>query len=166
MPFKRILLTIYCGSIPIVFLENYGQKTKLFNPYCLLRKFSPKDNTVQPILSFEKNFDQKTIRFNPYCLLRKFWPKDNTVQPILSFKKIFTKRQYGSIHIVFLENFDQKTKQFNPYSLCWKFWPKTIWFNTSCLLRKFSPKDNMVEPILSFKKILTKSQYGLNDIVF
>ena len=79
----------------VILLENFDQKTIRFIPYCLYWKFWPKDNTVQPILSFKKiftkrqyglthivfqeNFHQKTIRFNPYCLSRKFWPKDNTV---------------------------------------------------------------------------------------
>ena len=85
----------------VILLENFDQKTIRFNPYCLLRKSPIKNNTVQPILSFEKiftkrqygsthivfweNFHQKKIWFNPYCLLRK----------------ILTKRQYGSTHIVF-----------------------------------------------------------------
>ena len=60
----------------IVILENFF--------FCLFRKFWPKDNMVQPILS-----------------LVKFWPKDNPVQLMLSFSKVLTKRQYGSTHIAF-----------------------------------------------------------------
>ena len=82
----------------VILLEHFDQKTIRFKPYCSYRKFWPKDNTVQPILSFnkiftkrqygsthivfQKNFHQKTIRFKPYCLLRKFWWIDNKVQSI------------------------------------------------------------------------------------
>ena len=52
--------------------------------------------------------------------------------------------------VILLENFDQKTIRFIPYCLYWKSWPK----------------DNTVQPILSFKKIFTKRQYDLNHIVF
>ena len=52
--------------------------------------------------------------------------------------------------VILLENFDQKTIRFNPYCPYWKFWAK----------------DNTVQPILSFKKTLTKRQYGSTHIVF
>ena len=159
----RILNKREYGSTHIVFLESFVQKTICFNPYCLLRIFSPKDNMVQLILSF------KTI-----------FTKDNMVEPILFFKKIFTISQYGSTHIVVFQSFVQNAIWFSPCCLFWKFCPKdkmvwsifpfsnvsaktqygsnhivvietfdqkTIWFNPYCLFRKFSPKDDMVQPI-------------------
>ena len=56
----------------IVFFENVDQRTTQFNPYCVLRTFLPRDNTVHPIIVFLESFGEKTIWFNPYCLLRKF----------------------------------------------------------------------------------------------
>ena len=122
MSLSKVLSKRQYGSTHIVFFGSFDQKTIWFNPYCLFRKFWPKDNMVQTILSllkllnkrqygsthtvFFESFVQKTISFNSYSPLRKFWQKDNMVQPILSFKKIFTKRQCGSTHIVFFESFD------------------------------------------------------------
>ena len=62
------------------------------------------------------------------------------VQPILSFKKISNERQSENFDNTKHKNFDQKT----------------IWFNPYCLLREFSPKENIVQPTLSFKTVLTK----------
>ena len=52
--------------------------------------------------------------------------------------------------VILLENFDQKTIRFNSYCPYWKFWAK----------------NNTVQPILSFKKILRKRQYCLIHIAF
>ena len=52
--------------------------------------------------------------------------------------------------VILLENFDQKTIRFNPYCPYWKFWAK----------------NNTVQPILLFKKILRKRQYCLIHIAF
>ena len=46
------------------------------------------------------------------------------------------------------------------------FYQKTIRFTRYCLFTKFWPKDDMVQPIQSFKKILIKRQYGSTYIVF
>ena len=53
-------------------------------------------------------------------------------------------RLCGLTHIVPIENFQQKTIWFNPYCPYWTLWTK----------------DNMVQPILSFSKVLSKRQYG------
>ena len=123
----------YC-STNIVSFKNFDQKAILFYPYSLITKFWPKENIVQPILSFSKvltkrqycsthnlvfeSFHQKTIWLNLYCLFGNF-----------------EKRQYGLTHIAFFQSFYQKT----------------IWFNPCCPLSKVWPKDNMVRPMLSFK---------------
>ena len=39
LSFKKILMNRQYGSIHIVFLENFDQKTKQFNPYSLYWKF-------------------------------------------------------------------------------------------------------------------------------
>ena len=41
-----------------------------------------------------------------------------------------------------------------------------MWFEPPRLFRKLWPKDNMVHPVLSFSRVLTKSQYGSTDIAF
>ena len=146
-----------CGSTDIVCLQSFDQKIIRFNPCSLLRKFWPKDNTVQPILSF-----------------RKFSPKRYMVQPISSFKKILTKREWRSVYIVFFENFDQKTKRFNPHCLLRQFWwndnvvqsiypyslfgktQKTIWLNPYSCLRNFWPKSNMVNSNCHVRKFWPK----------
>ena len=97
-PYKNLLIKRQYGSIYRAFFENFDQKTTRFNPYCLLRKFWSRDNSIHSITAFLENFDQKTIRFKPYCPYWKFWKK----------------RQYGSTDIVFLQNFDQKEIRFNP----------------------------------------------------
>ena len=123
MFYRKISNKRQYGSTHIIFWESFHQKTMRFNPYWILRKFSLKDNTVQPILSFERVFTKRKYGSTHIVSWEKFWPKGNTVQPILSsFKKIFTKRQYGSIHTVFQENFHQKKIRFKPYCLLRKFW--------------------------------------------
>ena len=94
----KILNKRQYGSTHIVFLEGFVQNTIWFNPYCLLRQFSPKDNMVLP-----------------YCLLRKFSSKGNMVKPILSFLQVMPRREYGSIHNAFLESLDRKTIWLEPY---------------------------------------------------
>ena len=92
----------------VILLENFDQKTIRFNPYCLLRKSPIKNNTVQPILSFEKIFTKRQYGSTHIVFWEKFWSKGKTVKPILSFKKIFTKRKNGSTHIFFSRKFSPK----------------------------------------------------------
>ena len=101
--------------------------------------------------------------------------------PLCLFKKFLTKRQYGSTHIVSFKllikiQYGQTDTVFEK-----KFYRNTIWLNSYCvfqkvrqrdnmvepysLLTKFSAKDNMVQLILSFKKNLTKRQYGLTHVI-
>ena len=117
-------------------------------------------------MSFEKILTKRQYGSTHIVFWEKFWPKDNTVQPILSFKKTFTKIQYGFNHIVLQENVDESIIRFIPYSLFGKFDEKTKQFNTCSLYWKFWTKDNTVPPILSFKKIFTKRQYGSTHIAF
>ena len=86
----------------------------------------------------------------PYCLRKLFLTRLLKSGYSKKFLEILIKRLYGATHIALIENFEQKTIRFNPY----------------CLLRKISPKDNVVQPILSFKKTLSKRQYGSTHIVF
>ena len=162
------------GSIHIVFFESFDQKIIWFNPYCLLTKYWAQDNMVQPILSFSKvltkrqygstrilffeSFDQKALWFYQDCVFGKFWPKDYVLLPKLSFLEIFPKRQCGLTHIVFFESFDQKTICFNLHCHFWSRDQNTKSFNPSFL--KSWLKHNMVQPILSFLKVLNERQYG------
>ena len=63
---------------------------------------------------------------------------------------VLTRRQQGSTYIVFSENFDLQKLGFKP----------------RCLFRKFGLKDKMAQPILSLKKMLTKTQSSLTHLVF
>ena len=149
-------------SIRIVLLEIFNQETILINPCCPYSKFW-----------------QKTIYFNPCCLLRELWPKDysltdivflrklwqkdNTVWSILSFKEILMNRNCGSADVIFLENLMKRSNRSIHILWCLSFQQMTIPFNAYCpidfnaysVLGNFWPKDNNVEPILPFKKILS-----------
>ena len=139
---KKVLIKRWYHLTQAVFSEiseMSDQKTIRFNPYCLLRKFQSKDNTVQPILSFWKSltkrqygsanivftgsFDQKRIRFNPDIVFSEnFDEKTWQFNPYCLFRMlVLTNRQYSSAHIVFSENSDQKTIQLNPYCFLRKF---------------------------------------------
>ena len=98
----------------VILSESFDQKTIRFIQYCPYWKFWPKDNTVQPILSFKKIFTKKKYGSTHIVFWEKCWPKHNTVQPILSFENILTKRKYGSAHILFWEKLWPKDNTVQP----------------------------------------------------